>query len=106
MNAALANAAFHAIGAAIATPVSPTVTVEDICALIHQGKHTRRSLACVFDIPADTEINRALRRIDHLISGQVSFRQSKHWAFDSNRLIALVQCRDALGLGLLMRSPR
>lgn len=103
----VSNLVFHAI-ADVAQSVEP-VTVDDICALIHQGRHTRRALDC-FEIPPETEINRALRRIDHKIDVQKHHRQrasqGKTNSYDSNELIALVQCRQALNLGLLIKSPR
>lgn len=107
----VSNLVFHAIAdVAQSVQPAPPVTVDDICALIHQGRHTRRALNIGFDIPPETEINRALRRIDHKIEVQKHHRQrasqGKSHGYDNNALIALVQCRQALNLGLLIRSPR
>jgi hypothetical protein len=82
------------------------VTVEAICLKLDKGWHTQGVLEHAFGIPRDTEINRAISRLNDLIEREGKKRDAKHWSYDPNRLIALRQHHNALGLGLLMRSAR
>ncbi len=90
----IANITFHALNG-IADTLRP-VTVEDVCADMPMGRHVKRALEFAYDIPPETEINRTIRWLDRLIQSQVSLRQAKSWAYDSGRLIGLVQNKRSL----------
>lgn len=89
----------------LTTALKP-VTVEAICRKTEKGWHTLAVLENVFGIASHTEINEAIRRLNRLIQREEHKRDAGHWSYDQNRLIALKQHHNSLGLGLLMRSPR
>lgn len=90
MNINPANHVFHALTGMF------SVTVEDICSDMPMGKHVLRALEHAYNIPPTTEINKAIRWMDRLILSQKSHRQAKSWAYDSNKLIGLVQNKRSL----------
>ncbi|NTS31307.1 hypothetical protein HQ945_08565 [Phyllobacterium sp. BT25] len=94
MSAHPANSVFHALTNVVKSVRS--VTVEDICSDMPMGRHVKKALEFGYNIPPETEINHAIRWLDRLIQSQVSLRQAKSWAYDSNRLIGLVQNKRSL----------
>lgn len=80
------------------------VTIEMICSKLSNGRHTLSVLEQAFNMPRDTEVNVALRWLDRLIESQVALKQAGHQAYDCLRLKNLVDHKNALGIGLLMRS--
>lgn len=74
-------------------------TVKDICATLENGRHVQNALHFAFDIPPETEINRAIRRLDEKIRLETALEY--HWSYSHNLNVAMRQAKLSLGVGLL-----
>lgn len=91
----------HALTSALTTALHP-VTVAEVTMRYVGGSHTRNVLENIFDIPADTEIHRAIRRLETLANSERIARERLHYSFDPNRLLALLMQKNALEKALEM----
>lgn len=79
---------------AVIRSVPKPVTVASVCESSEMGRFTVLALDVGFGIPADTEVNRAIDRLNDLISREQSKRG--HHSYDMNQHIALAQHRRTL----------
>lgn len=98
MNAHITNAVSHFLERAL----NP-VTVADVCRLYDGGKHTKNVLDVVFGIPAETEIHRALKRLETLVERERSKGVQDHWSYDPNKHLALMMHANQLTKAMKLR---
>ena len=92
---------YAAVSSVLSEALHP-VTVAEVTLRYVGGSHTRNVLENLFDIPADTEIHRAIRRLETLANSERLARERLHYSFDANRLLALLMQKNALEKALEM----